>query len=157
MKLRLIRNSIILFFVLFFYSFSFCQSKQEDILLLKNKDYSIIISDNNYREQMYINNSSPIQFKRISFFAKNNPVSLSVKLSMLLYQKVVSPQLFRYCLYERSCSNFSKKAIEEFGLIKGIFLSADRLLRCNIIALEDVALFDEYGYAIDEPSFYKIK
>jgi len=141
----------------FIYSFSVCQNKQEDIVLLKNKDYTESVSDRNNHKKIYSNNIKPFKTKHKNFIAKYNPVLLSAKLSMLFYQEIVSPQLFRHCLYERSCSNFSKKAIEEFGLIKGVFLSADRLMRCNALAQGDIVFFDEQGYAIDEPSFYKIK
>ena len=77
---------------------------------------------------------------------------------MLFYQHIVSPQFSRHCLYERTCSNFSKAAISEFGLIKGIFMSADRLLRCNTDAIKDVPAvqFDPAGYPIDEPEKYHI-
>jgi len=136
---------------------AYSQNKLDDITLLKKKDCSISIGDNNYRHEIKTNNRKPITFKHRNIFAKYNPFSLSAKGAMLFYQYVVSPQFFRFCLYERSCSNFSKKAIEEFGLVKGVFLSADRLLRCNILAMDEICSFDYYGYAIDEPWFYRIK
>ena len=148
---------LIIFFLQLVYSSSFCQNKHDDVTLLKNKNYSVITADNNYRENLHINNTKTLQLRHKGIFAKYNPFSLSAKLTMLVYQKLISPQMFRYCFYERSCSNFSKKAIEEVGLIKGIFLSADRILRCNTIAIEDITTFDEAGFAIDEPSFYRKK
>jgi putative component of membrane protein insertase Oxa1/YidC/SpoIIIJ protein YidD len=57
---------------------------------------------------------------------------------MLLYQNVVSAQLSKECPYEITCSNFSKQSIKKFGIVKGLFLSADRLTRCNRIAILDV-------------------
>lgn len=142
---------------LFACTLSYSQNKLEDIALLSKKETITIVGDNNYRHEIRSNNRMPIIFKHKNIFARYNPLSLTAKGAMLFYQYVVSPQFFRFCLYERSCSNFSKKAIEEFGLIKGVFLSADRLLRCNVIAIEEICHFDDYGYAIDEPSFYRIK
>jgi len=46
------------------------------------------------------------------------------------------------CTYEISCSNFSKGAIKEYGLIKGIALSADRLMRCTPLAAIDIHKID---------------
>ena len=116
-----------------------------------------ITIDNNYRISP-INNLKPIYYKHNSFYVKYNPFSLLATSVMLFYQNVISPQFFSNCTYYRSCSNFSKKAINEFGLIKGMFLSADRLLRCNLAALEDIpqSSFSADGYAIDEPEKYRI-
>lgn len=47
------------------------------------------------------------------------------------YQKVLSPQIASNCIYEISCSRFSSLLVDEFGLIKGGFLSLDRITRCN--------------------------
>ena len=151
----------IFFLVIFFFNFnySYSQNKTSDINLLKKKDYNIILGDNNFRSNKTLNNKSPIIYKHKSFLARYNPFSLIATAAMLFYQNVVSAQIFRQCIYERSCSNFSKKAISEFGLIKGIFISADRLLRCNEQALNDIPpdQFDEIGLAIDEPSKYRLK
>jgi putative component of membrane protein insertase Oxa1/YidC/SpoIIIJ protein YidD/TM2 domain-containing membrane protein YozV len=48
-----------------------------------------------------------------------------------VYQNYFSDQIINDCIYEHSCSTFSQGAITEFGLIKGGFLSIDRLMRCN--------------------------
>src|SRR5689334_22951340 len=66
-----------------------------------------------------------------------NPISLSFGLLMFAYQRGLSVQFSSSCPYEESCSEFSKKLIGRFGIIKGIFLTADRLLRCNAIAAND--------------------
>ena len=51
-----------------------------------------------------------------------------------LYKKTLSP-VFEYfgikCKYYPTCSEYSKQAIEKYGLIKGIFLSIKRILKCN--------------------------
>lgn len=35
------------------------------------------------------------------------------------------------CKYYPSCSNYAIEAIEYYGLIKGMFLSIKRILKCN--------------------------
>ena len=75
--------------------------------------------------------------KNKSFISKYNPVSLFFKSSMYAYQRFFSKQLFSQCIYSPSCSEMSKKLIAEFGLFKGIFLSADRITRCSPQAFFD--------------------
>ena len=35
------------------------------------------------------------------------------------------------CKYYPTCSNYAKEAIENYGCIKGLFLSVKRILKCN--------------------------
>ena len=155
----LIRKLLLLTFIFTAGLKGYPQNFLSDLALLKSKDYTIIVSRNNHGSDIIINNNEPIEFKHKSFIARYNPFSIGVTALMLLYQQVISPQFSRVCLYERSCSNFSKAAISEFGLVKGVFLSADRLLRCNISAVQDTPSdqFDPAGYAIDEPEKYHIR
>jgi hypothetical protein len=46
------------------------------------------------------------------------------------YQKWISPALTPRCKYYPSCSSYAVTAIETYGL-KGIAMSAWRLMRCN--------------------------
>ena len=36
-----------------------------------------------------------------------------------------------HCKYYPTCSEYAKQAIEKYGVLKGIFLSGWRFLRCN--------------------------
>jgi putative component of membrane protein insertase Oxa1/YidC/SpoIIIJ protein YidD len=104
------------------------------------------------------NNDKVLQNKHSSFFAQYNPVSLVLKGALLGYQKIVSEQLARSCPYEITCSNFSKQAIQEFGIFKGVFISADRILRCNRIGLLDISPLNinpATGAIIDSPNMYR--
>lgn len=47
------------------------------------------------------------------------------------YQKYISPCLGANCKYEPTCSEYTKQAIEKYGVIKGIFKGIKRILRCN--------------------------
>jgi uncharacterized protein len=46
------------------------------------------------------------------------------------YQKWISPMFGPRCKYYPSCSSYAVSAIQTFGL-KGVAMSAWRLLRCN--------------------------
>ena len=47
------------------------------------------------------------------------------------YQKYISGILGNNCKYYPSCSEYTKQAIEKYGVIKGSFLGTKRILRCN--------------------------
>jgi len=50
------------------------------------------------------------------------------------YQKYVS-KLFKVkgvnCKYYPTCSEYTKQAIEKYGLVKGCFLGFKRIIKCN--------------------------
>jgi putative membrane protein insertion efficiency factor len=47
------------------------------------------------------------------------------------YRRVVSPLLPARCKYEPTCSAYAAQSIREFGILRGLVLTAWRLLRCN--------------------------
>lgn len=54
-----------------------------------------------------------------------------------LYQKYFSPLLHSFlgpstgCRFYPSCSDYTKQAIEKYGLLKGTYKGIVRILRCN--------------------------
>lgn len=96
--------------------------------------------------------------KKRKLIQKINPIYWTFQGSLGFYQKVVSPQFSADCLYELSCSRFSREAIKEFGVIKGISLTADRLTRCNRNTLFSFyqKKMNSKGKIIDIPLDYKI-
>jgi hypothetical protein len=52
-------------------------------------------------------------------------------LAIRLYQVVLSPFLGRQCRFYPTCSNYTREAIDKYGLLKGILLGGRRLLRCH--------------------------
>lgn len=46
------------------------------------------------------------------------------------YQKVISPWLGNNCKYVPTCSEYTKQAIEKYGVIKGSIKGIKRILRC---------------------------
>ncbi|RYF67532.1 MAG: membrane protein insertion efficiency factor YidD [Comamonadaceae bacterium] len=48
-----------------------------------------------------------------------------------LYQRLLSPLLPASCRFHPTCSQYAKEALSRHGIIKGIWLSLKRILRCN--------------------------
>ena len=50
------------------------------------------------------------------------------------YKKYISPifqHLGFHCKYYPTCSEYTKQAIEKYGILKGGILGAKRILKCN--------------------------
>jgi putative component of membrane protein insertase Oxa1/YidC/SpoIIIJ protein YidD len=134
---------------------SLAQAPSDDLDLLRGKVSSV--ADNNGYVRAG-NDKKVMEVHQPSFIAKYNPVTLLLKGTMYTYQHVISPQLSRSCPYEITCSNFSKQSIKTYGIVKGVFLSADRILRCNRIGILDVHPLDFNdltGTISDSPSRYR--
>jgi len=120
-------------------------------LILKTKT-NTLDTHKHKRDYIYKNESS--------WLKKYNPVSLGFGSLLYLYQNVISQQFSADCLYHPTCSDFSKDAIREYGLIKGIFLSSDRICRCNRIAATSINYFkfdQKTHHAHDSVNLYRIK
>lgn len=77
---------------------------------------------------------------------------------LFLYKKILSMQISAHCEFEPSCSSFSLRALHELGYLKGIFLTADRLTRCNGSASNETQhylIIPENGKIKDIPFFYR--
>lgn len=89
-----------------------------------------------------------------------NPVSLTFGTLLYFYQGLISAQFSTNCMYNPSCSQFSFIAVKEFGLLKGLPLSADRLMRCNKLGAVDVHFLKidhEHGKVIESMEMFKMK
>lgn len=47
------------------------------------------------------------------------------------YQKIISPLIGKNCRFYPTCSEYSIRALEKYGLLKGTYLSVKRILKCN--------------------------
>jgi uncharacterized protein len=104
---------------------------------------------NNFRADLVIINSKlseklPDPYKRPYIYKdetlvikKINPVNILFGGALYFYQNVLSKQISANCLYTPSCSEFSKNAIREYGVLKGGILSVDRVNRCDIFSATD--------------------
>ena len=95
-----------------------------------------------------------------SVVLKYNPVSLVFSGLMFTYQKWISPQISAECLYSPSCSEYSKLLFQEFGFFKGMFTSADRLMRCDRISattINPVSVDEKDGKVHEDVNRYRLK
>ena len=67
------------------------------------------------------------------------------------YQKVISSQDLPHCMFDFTCSAFSKYAIKKYGPFWGILMTFDRLLRCNGVGIIYYKIDPSTGKAIDFP------
>jgi putative membrane protein insertion efficiency factor len=51
--------------------------------------------------------------------------------AILTYKRYVSPLLPPSCRFYPSCSEYALQAIRKYGVLKGGWMSAWRILRCN--------------------------
>ena len=47
------------------------------------------------------------------------------------YKKCISPLLPSACIYTPTCSEYAIQAVSRFGVVKGLYLTLKRILRCN--------------------------
>jgi putative component of membrane protein insertase Oxa1/YidC/SpoIIIJ protein YidD len=69
-----------------------------------------------------------------TFRPADRQVSTRVYVGLVeFYQAGISPQLRSYiaCRYEPTCSEYSKQAVERFGILEGLALSWRRLNSCQ--------------------------
>ena len=48
-----------------------------------------------------------------------------------LYQRFISPMLGNNCRFVPSCSEYTRQAVDKYGIIKGSFKAIKRILRCH--------------------------
>ena len=99
---------------------------------------------------VFISSTFPNEAADLIFIRKVNPVitlkpkeaihfdrqeaselKLAVTGLIQLYQKFVSSQDGPTCNFQPTCSRFGMACIQEYGIARGVLLTADRLLRCN--------------------------
>jgi len=54
-----------------------------------------------------------------------------LRVAIRAYQLALSPLLGPACRFYPSCSQYALEAIERFGVLRGTYLAARRLLRCH--------------------------
>ena len=84
----------------------------------------------------FIRKVNPITTPKLQETVHFNPQQISeLKLAatglIRLYQRFISSQDGPACNFVPSCSRFGMACIQEYGMVRGLLLTADRLLRCN--------------------------
>ena len=107
----------------------------------------------------FIRKVNPITMPRAQETVRFNPQAPSelklVAMGLIrLYQKFISSQDGPSCNFHPSCSHFGMACIHEYGVGRGILLTADRLLRCNGSQAEHYHKDEITGKYIDPVSNY---
>lgn len=144
-------NWVIAFFVFLAVPALGQQNNQADLELIANENF----------EDPALQDYQPTYlFAQSNAVVKYNPLSLMLGGMMYSYQKFVSPQISAECMYETSCSKFGVLLLKDYGLFKGVFLTADRLMRCNRFAAMDIRLDDvdrTSGKVMDDPQKFSFQ
>lgn len=68
--------------------------------------------------------------KHFLAFIKDLPRTLALKL-ITFYRKFISPLTPPSCRFVPTCSEYAITAFTRYGFLKGFWLTAKRILRCN--------------------------
>lgn len=93
--------------------------------------------------------------KRVLFFLVLLPRNACV-LVLRGYRAVISPLYGDVCRYYPSCSHFTLQAIQEHGVVKGVWLGSRRIARCHPWAaggIDDVPKNSRSKYAVTQFGF----
>ncbi|MFQ3214039.1 MAG: putative component of membrane protein insertase Oxa1/YidC/SpoIIIJ protein YidD [Marivirga sp.] len=95
----------------------------------------------------------------VNWLNKVNPLYWIYKGTISFYQKNISVQIAANCVFETTCSHYSKKLVDEFGIVGGAILSIERLSRCNRISLVETSTlhFSENGKLKEDIEQYHFK
>ena len=79
------------------------------------------------------------------------------KPGFLAFKHVIYNQMGTTCIYLHPCIDFCGAIIERYGLVKGYFLSFDRIVRCNQLSPIETypSGLSAYGKLIDSVSDYQ--
>jgi len=155
LRMQQLQSKLLYAFLFIFTSLLFSQTLiSQDINALE--DIEFLESENHIKSHKH---TRAYIFKdKKNNFVKYNPLSLTLGGMMYVYQNAISQQFSANCLFHPTCSEFSKQAISEYGFFKGIFLSTDRLTRCNKLGALDIhpiTINEETNKSEDPISLYK--
>ncbi len=74
-----------------------------------------------------------------------------------VYNRAITDQIINDCIYQESCSNFGQHSFKNYGLVKGVFVTTDRLMRCNRLSQIHIlpVRVNEEGKIADPSDWYK--
>lgn len=104
-------------------------------------------------------NSKEKEKVKAPWYNKINPLFWVYKGTIGFYQRNISVQIAANCVFETTCSHYSKKLVEEFGIFGGAILSIERLSRCNRISLVETSAlnFSKEGKIKEDIEQYHFK
>lgn len=68
-------------------------------------------------------------------------------------------QFLDVCIFDTKCGVFMNDSFKKFGLVKGVFISVDRRLRCNSLSRSQAlpVRFNNQGFLIDHAEDYSFR
>jgi putative membrane protein insertion efficiency factor len=61
----------------------------------------------------------------------NGLINKTIVLIIKLYQSSMRPFMGGQCRFVPSCSEYAIEAVRQFGIIRGLYMAAKRVLRCH--------------------------
>lgn len=110
-----------LFFLISINFYSFSQNININDLILKNMDK---------KHPMVHHHQRSIMQPKKNYIQIINPLNYISIALMFTYQRAITQQLNGSCVFENSCSQFTKKAINYHGLIVGSLIGLNQLQTC---------------------------
>lgn len=134
---------------------------QQGAAQVQEDDFNLaLVEQEAFHDHAYEPRRPKYLFANSHWLVKYNPVTGVFGGMMFVYQRYVSQQISADCLFHTSCSRFSVKCIKEYGIVKGVALSADRLMRCNQLAAGGIhpsTLHDHSHKVVDHLHNYQLK
>ena len=150
---KLFANIILIILLICSFQPTGAQSLTRDLQMIQSKTLPVTTFHEHIHQPEFLFSDHP------SALVRFNPLTLAFGSLMWVYQKAITQQLSSTCIYSPTCSGYSISLIEEYGLLPGIIFTADRLTRCNRLALYDFPE-NEIDYRIQrirqDVSYYRI-
>ena len=105
---------------------------------------SLLYSQNKLQDlyliQAYTQENDSLSHKlNPNFIQSINPIYWTYKGLEGLYKSQIKAPLSKICVFEIRCSTFNRGLFHEYGVLKSVFLSIDRLGRCNRLSYTEVS------------------
>ncbi len=104
--------------------FAFAQSRANANVVELMVDYNIELS------KAHLPAGRAMMSVQSSALSKWNPLGYLSAGMMFLYQRVLSEQIQANCMYQITCSEYTKKQIEKHGLLLGVLEGCNQLTNC---------------------------
>lgn len=88
-----------------------------------------------------------LMFKQSDSLERVGVLKVSFAGLMYLYQNIISEQISASCMYEISCSEYTKQQIERNGIFLGSIKGFNQLMHCTHGAIEEVPHYMRSNYS----------
>ena len=128
---NILHKSIITFTSILFFNYCFSQNQFDTLQkqILKETFSNYELNGISKRKMLDFNSG------------KYNPLTYLAGSLLFVYQNLISEQISANCMYQISCSEFTKRNIEKYGLIKGTLIGIHQLSCCQANIDEDFCQF----------------